>query len=66
MIKLFRCEICGDPYVGDEPPANCPFCGAHKNFIKEAKDAKVDFDVKLNDCGEFEVPIGITNGKAFL
>lgn len=49
MVKLWRCEICGDPYVGEEPPANCPFCGAHRNDIKEAKDAEVSFDVELND-----------------
>jgi rubrerythrin len=49
MVKLWRCEICGDPYIGEEPPANCPFCGANKKFIKEAKDAKVNFDVELNE-----------------
>ncbi|MBR9682379.1 MAG: ferritin [Candidatus Aenigmarchaeota archaeon] len=49
MVKLWRCEICGDPYVGDSPPENCPFCGAHRGFIKEAKDAKVNFDVQLNE-----------------
>ena len=49
MVKLFRCEICGDPYIGDEAPSNCPFCGARKNFIKEFKDAKVNFDVELNE-----------------
>ena len=49
MIKLFRCEICGDPYIGEEPPKNCPFCGAHEDYIKEAKDAKVNFNVSLNE-----------------
>jgi rubrerythrin len=49
MVKLWRCEICGDPYVGDAPPANCPFCGAHQKYIKEAKEAKVNFDVELNE-----------------
>ncbi|MBW2992252.1 ferritin [Candidatus Woesearchaeota archaeon] len=49
MVKLWRCEICGDPYVGEEPPANCPFCGAHRKHIKKAKEAKVNFDVELND-----------------
>ena len=48
MVKLWRCEICGDPYIGEEPPANCPFCGAHRKHIKEAKKAKVNFDVKLS------------------
>lgn len=49
MAKLWRCEICGDPYIGDEPPANCPFCGAKLRYIKEFKDAEVNFDVKLNE-----------------
>lgn len=49
MVKLWRCEICGDPYVGERPPTNCPFCGAHKKFIKKAKAAQVTFDVKLNE-----------------
>lgn len=49
MVKLWRCEICGDPYVGERPPTNCPFCGAHTKYIKEAKDAEVNFDVELNE-----------------
>ncbi len=49
MVKLWRCEICGDPYIGESPPDDCPFCGAHKRFIKEAKEAKVNFDVELGE-----------------
>ncbi|MFH0926620.1 MAG: ferritin family protein [bacterium] len=49
MVKLWRCEICGDPYIGSEAPANCPFCGAYKKHIKEVKDAVVNFNVSLND-----------------
>lgn len=49
MAKLWRCEICGDPYIGDEAPANCPFCGVKRRFIKEFKDAAVNFDVELNE-----------------
>lgn len=49
MVKLFRCEICGDPYIGESAPDNCPFCGAHKQYIKEASEAKVSFDVELNE-----------------
>ena len=43
MAKLWRCEICGDPYVGETAPDNCPFCGAYKKHIKEAKLANVNF-----------------------
>ncbi len=49
MVKLWRCEICGDPYIGESAPDNCPFCGAHKKHIKEAKLAGVNFDVELNE-----------------
>ena len=49
MTKLWRCEICGDPYIGDSAPDNCPFCGVKKKFIKEFKDAQANFDVELNE-----------------
>ncbi len=49
MVKLFRCQICGDPYVGETAPDNCPFCGAHKPHIKEASQAQAVFDLELND-----------------
>ena len=49
MAKLWRCEICGDPYIGDEVPANCPFCGAKQKYIKEFKDANANFDVELSE-----------------
>ena len=49
MVKLWRCIICGDPYIGENPPSNCPFCGAHEPFIKEAKQAVVIFEVPLSE-----------------
>ncbi|MBN2407066.1 MAG: ferritin [Elusimicrobia bacterium] len=49
MVKLYRCEICGDSYIGESAPDECPFCGAHRKYIKEARDAEVDFDVSLNE-----------------
>jgi len=49
MTKLYICKICGDPYIGAEPPQNCPFCGAHQGFIVESKDYKETFDVELTE-----------------
>jgi len=49
MVRLWRCEICGDPYIGETPPNNCPFCGAHGKYIKEAKNLIVNFNVELNE-----------------
>jgi rubrerythrin len=41
--------VCGDPYVGENAPSQCPFCGAHGKYIVEANRAVVSFDVILND-----------------
>jgi rubrerythrin len=37
-MKLFRCRICGDPYLGSAPPSFCPFCGAPENYMVPAED----------------------------
>jgi rubrerythrin len=47
-MKTFICEICGDAYLGEEKPKNCPFCGARAAFIKEGKDAKPVVNIKEN------------------
>lgn len=28
QLKMYRCRICGETYLGYEAPSNCPFCGA--------------------------------------
>jgi len=47
-IMVFRCRICGDPYIGTEAPAQCPFCGAERRYFVEAKDWNPnEFNVEL-------------------
>ena len=49
-IKVFRCRICGDPYIGSEIPTQCPFCGAPKRFFEEAQNWNPDeFNIKLSE-----------------
>ncbi len=38
-MKTFICEICGDAYLGDEKPKQCPFCGAKDTYIKLGDEA---------------------------
>src|SRR5574340_753074 len=33
QLKMYRCRICGETFLGYEPPANCPFCGAHVEYL---------------------------------
>lgn len=37
-MKIYRCLICGDTYVGYEKPLNCPFCGAHEQYLVDASE----------------------------
>lgn len=39
-MKTYICEICGDAYLGDDKPHQCPFCGSGKSYIKEGFEAK--------------------------
>lgn len=34
QLKMYRCRICGETYLGYEAPPNCPFCGAHVEFMR--------------------------------
>ena len=49
MVKLFRCKICGDPYIGEKAPSRCPFCGAYEENIVEIDKFDAMFDVELTD-----------------
>jgi rubrerythrin len=48
-MQVFRCRVCGDPYLGEEKPSNCPFCGAPSKYMIYAdawRDPVID---KLTD-----------------
>jgi rubrerythrin len=38
-MKTYICEICGDAYIGEEKPSECPFCGSRRSFIKDGSEA---------------------------
>ncbi|MBN1544116.1 ferritin [Candidatus Woesearchaeota archaeon] len=39
-VRTWRCNICGDGYVGEGRPTHCPFCGAPDKYIVEAEKYK--------------------------
>ncbi len=47
-MKTYICEVCGDAYLGDEKPKNCPFCGADEKYIKKGNEAKPVFKEEVN------------------
>ncbi|HEY5548731.1 MAG TPA: ferritin family protein [Coriobacteriia bacterium] len=43
-MKIYRCRICGETYLGSEPPAMCPFCGAHVELLIDTADYPEDIN----------------------
>ena len=43
-MKMYRCRICGETYLGYEAPSQCPFCGAHARLMVEPRDYPAGID----------------------
>jgi rubrerythrin len=69
-VMLFRCIICGDPYIGFEKPTNCPFCGAHEKYIVPAGDWRDTNRVELTEESrknlETSLQLEISNTEFYL
>jgi rubrerythrin len=46
-MQVYICEICGRAYLGKEQPSDCPFCGVAKGFLKEAAQARLIVNEKI-------------------
>ncbi len=68
MFKLFKCKICGDPYLGDEAPSKCPFCGAVHTFIVPAEEYNNPFTKEHNftesEIENFKAALELEMGNA--
>ena len=51
-MKVYRCRICGEVYIGEEKPRSCPFCGAHEIFFVLAKEWKLLQSESLSDISK--------------
>ncbi len=59
-MKMLRCRICGETYLGTEVPSHCPFCGAHREHIVPAPEYPADInEVQLAEVerGDLETSI---------
>ena len=66
--KLYKCQICGDPYLGDEPPINCPYCGAKRHYFVDAHDYIDKFKQEHNftavEIAAFRAALDVEIGNA--
>ena len=37
-MKFYRCQVCGEVYMGKAAPSNCPHCGALKKYLIPADE----------------------------
>jgi rubrerythrin/rubredoxin len=69
-VKVFRCVICGDPYIGTEPPTRCPFCGAYQKFMISLEEWGDANDVDLTPVSrknlEKSLEIEISNAEFYM
>ena len=46
-LRIYRCRICGEVYLGYEAPENCPFCGAHVEYLEAPEKYSADINEVL-------------------
>jgi len=68
-MNVYRCRICGDPYIGSDRPTHCPFCGAHQKYLAAAADyqppAIVDLSGKSRESLERALELEIDNSNFY-
>jgi rubrerythrin len=50
-MNFYRCLICGEVYMGDATPSNCPFCGAKAKHLVPA-DQWADENTGLGELSD--------------
>jgi len=53
-MKTYICQICGDAYIGEKCPSDCPYCGAPGNFIKIGEESNPIVNQKFSILGKSE------------
>lgn len=43
-MRLLRCRICGETFLGTDAPSHCPFCGAHREYFVDTLDYPEDIN----------------------
>lgn len=70
-MKMYRCRVCGETYLGHGVPTECPFCGADADYIVLTEDYPEDInEVQLTEVEradlETAVEIETSNTRFYL
>src|SRR5450830_544803 len=59
-MKMYRCRVCGETYLGSEAPSDCPFCGADRELIVDTGDYPEDINaVQLTEVEHADLETAI-------
>lgn len=65
QLSMYRCRICGETYLGYDAPANCPFCGAHVEFMQPTSEHPADINaVQLTESERADLEASIELERA--
>jgi rubrerythrin len=52
-VRVFRCRICQEPYIGTKSPSRCPFCGAsQKHFIDAVNWDWSQYNIEISETSK--------------
>lgn len=65
QLKMYRCRICGETYLGYVPPANCPFCGVTTEYLGKPEEYPAGInDVQLTETERADLESSIELERA--
>ncbi|MFW6013801.1 MAG: hypothetical protein ACOCZ6_04055 [Nanoarchaeota archaeon] len=56
-MKIFKCRICKNPYLGKESPSNCAYCGVFSKYLKETGRINEEHPYLDNETGNYMLRI---------
>lgn len=70
-MKMHRCRICGETFLGFDAPSNCPFCGAHAEYFVDTAEYPENInDIELTDIERenlnTSIEVEVSNARFYL
>jgi rubrerythrin len=68
-VRVLRCWICHEAYIGEEAPSRCPFCGAPSRYFVPAEEWDVSqFAMEISEVSKVNLEAALQlelNNTAF-
>lgn len=68
MLNVYRCWICGETYLGEEAPSDCPYCGADRIYLKPGEEYEypdVELSTKSKENLEAALELEVANATFY-